>query len=425
MGRKKKHEEHVNHERWLVSYADFVTLLFAFFVILYATGQTDDAKVKEFEHSVQQELSHSIIADFVTQFAYSKEDDPRRYLDMLKKKPSFEDLPVRRASSTVNDSAAAKKAKGATTAAPKEWSVLATLNQDLNEVKLKPEYQKHLKFQMDERKLVIRLGEAGFFHSGTPEFTAQAEAVLDSIGGLLKKYAGVEITIEGHTDNLPIRNSIYRSNWELSTARATIVISYLITRHAIDPMRLVAAGYGEFRPLASNDHKEGRAQNRRVDIIVRNPSDDVKMYWENTVERRLREAKAKMAAQQDATNSSLPEPPALPNGDGFMLNPSGRDTPEPSPFDAPADDAPGDDAPGDDAPADDAPADDAPADDAPADDAPADDAPADDAPADDAPADDAPADDAPADDAPADFTPTDDAPVDSTPADDAPVDPGM
>ena len=349
MGRKKKHEEHVNHERWLVSYADFVTLLFAFFVILYATGQTDEKKVKEFENSIQQELSESIIADFVTQFAYSRQDDPRRYLDLLKRKPSFEDLPERRASTSDNDSAAAKRAMQATTAAPKEWSVLATLNQDLNKVKLKPEYQKHLKFHMDERKLVIRLGEAGFFRSGTPEFTPQAEAVLDSIGGLLKKYAGVEITIEGHTDNLPIRNSIYRSNWELSTARATIVISYLINRHKIDPMRLVAAGYGEFRPLASNDDKEGRAKNRRVDIIVRNPSDDVKKYWEDTVERRLREEEAKIAAKRKADG---PPPPPPPNGDGFVLNPPAHDAPEPNPFDAPADDAPGDDAPGDDAPAD-------------------------------------------------------------------------
>ena len=333
MGRKKKHEEHVNHERWLVSYADFVTLLFAFFVVLYATGQTDDAKVKEFENSIQQELSESIIAEFVTQFAYSREDDPRRYLDLLKRKPSFEDLPEKRASSSApNDSAAAKRAMGATTKAPKEWSVLATLNQDLNAVKLKPEYRKHLKFQMDERKLVIRLGEAGFFKSGTPEFTPQAEAVLDSIGGLLKKYAGVEITIEGHTDNRPIRNSIYRSNWELSTARSTIVISYLINRHKIDPMRLVAAGYGEFRPLASNDTKEGRAKNRRVDIIVRNPSDDVKQYWEETVERRLAEEKAKIAAERKRN----PPPPPKPNGDGFMLNPPSHNTPEPNPFDAPA-----------------------------------------------------------------------------------------
>ena len=346
MGRKKKHEEHVNHERWLVSYADFVTLLFAFFVILYATSQTDEKKVKEFEASIQQELNESIIAEFVTQFAYNREDDPRRYLDLLKRKPSFEDLPERRTSSSKNESAASKKAKGAPVAAPKERSLLATLNQELNDVQLKPEYQKHLKIEMDERKLLIRLGEAGFFRSGTPEFTPQAEAVLDSIGGLLKKYAGVEITIEGHTDNLPIRNSIYRSNWELSTARATIVIAYLINRHAIDPMRLVAAGYGEFRPLASNEDATGRAKNRRVDIIVRNPSDDVKKYWEDTVERRLSEEKAKIAAKQKTKKS---DQASNPNGDDFVLNPPTDDAPEPNPFDAPVDDAPANAPPADDA----------------------------------------------------------------------------
>ena len=110
MARKKKPEEHMNHERWLVSYADFVTLLFAFFVILYATSQTDAEKVKAFEVSINQELNESIIAEFVTQFAYSREDDPRRYLDLLKRKPKFEDRPEKKMSTSMDDSAAPKKA---------------------------------------------------------------------------------------------------------------------------------------------------------------------------------------------------------------------------------------------------------------------------------------------------------------------------
>jgi len=137
--------------------------------------------------------------------------------------------------------------------------------------------------QMDERKLVIRLGEAGFFHSGSPDFRPGATDVLDSIADLLMKYAEVEITIEGHTDNRPIRTTRYRSNWELSTARSTVVVAYLIERHEVNPHRLIAAGYGEYRPISTNDNEAGRAKNRRVDIILRNPSDDVKAFWNTHV----------------------------------------------------------------------------------------------------------------------------------------------
>ena len=288
MGRKKKHPEHVNHERWLVSYADFITLLFAFFVVLYATSQSDAKKVIAFENSVRMELSSSSIEEIVTQFAYTRPDDPRRYMDLLSKGKRAK--PKRRANRTPDESQEKKKGKGpkeskdAAQAAPEKGSaVLSKLNKDLAELTKNPQVRSKMDIQMDERKLVIRLGEAGFFHSGRPDFRQGATDVLDSIAALLMKYAEVEITIEGHTDNRPIRTTRYRSNWELSTARSTVVVAYLIERQAVNPHRLIAAGYGEYRPIASNDNEAGRAKNRRVDIILRNPNDDVKAFWNTHV----------------------------------------------------------------------------------------------------------------------------------------------
>ena len=332
MARKQKKHKEINEMagmlRWLISYADFITLLFAFFTVLYATSQVDEKKVQEFEHSVRQEMHESIISQFITQFAYTREDDPRRYLDLLQRKPSRGKKEKRQSKTTKRTGP--RKPRGARNPPPPGWSILSSLNQDLEEAAEKPQFDQSVKVHLDERKLVIRLGEAGFFTSGTPEFRPGALPVLDSIGELLRKYTDVEITIEGHTDNRPIRNSRYRSNWELSTARSTVVIAYLIERHEIDPLRLVAAGYGEYRPIASNDDFDGRATNRRVDIIVRNPSPEVKAYWEQHIQARVQ-------AQEQAAGQGKPEPPSTPT----LPDPFGAptDTPATPPPDAPTPDA--------------------------------------------------------------------------------------
>jgi chemotaxis protein MotB len=123
---------------------------------------------------------------------------------------------------------------------------------------------------VEERGVVVSLTEAGFFESGSAELRAGALAGLDVLGSrLAKREDPIDIIVEGHTDNVTIRNARYRSNWELSTARATFVVANLVEKHKIDPARLTAAGYAEHRPVASNSTVEGRARNRRVDIVLR------------------------------------------------------------------------------------------------------------------------------------------------------------
>jgi chemotaxis protein MotB len=125
--------------------------------------------------------------------------------------------------------------------------------------------------RVDPRGLVISLGEGGFFDSGSDQMKPEGRALLDTIATSLVSL-GNHIRIEGHTDNVPIKNSKFPSNWELSTARATAIVSYMVSKFGFRPDLLSAAGYAEYRPAAPNDTAEGKARNRRVDVVVLNPA---------------------------------------------------------------------------------------------------------------------------------------------------------
>lgn len=119
----------------------------------------------------------------------------------------------------------------------------------------------------DERGLVISLPESATFSSGSPDLTVDAKAFLSQLAEKLRP-SPIDVRVEGHTDDRPIRGGVYATNWELSTARASAVVLYLITSAGFEPGRLSAAGYGEFHPRVPNDSVENRARNRRVDVVV-------------------------------------------------------------------------------------------------------------------------------------------------------------
>ncbi len=136
---------------------------------------------------------------------------------------------------------------------------------------VEPEVLKgRVRTRLDSRGLIVSLGEVGFFDSGSDEIKPEGRALLDTLAASLTGLDN-QIRIEGHTDNVPIQTARFPSNWELSTARATTIVSYLMTRFRVSPDRLSAAGYAEFRPTASNNTTDGRARNRRVDIVVMDP----------------------------------------------------------------------------------------------------------------------------------------------------------
>ncbi len=240
---KKKHPEHVNHERWLVSYADFITLLFAFFVVLFASGQSDKKKTTKMQLAMQTAFDHNGI------------------FDNHAKTPPIAD-----------DSGPAQAATPAPIALPLP-SALEEAHQ--TEARIQQVLQKEaaarqlsaasVTIRPSPEGLVVSLSEAGFFASGSAEIRPEAYQTLRAIASALPHQP---MRVEGHTDDIPIHTPQFATNWELSTARAASITRLLITQHAAEPTRISAAGEAEFHPTASNATEQGRAQNRRVDIIL-------------------------------------------------------------------------------------------------------------------------------------------------------------
>jgi chemotaxis protein MotB len=248
MSRKKKHPEHANHERWLVSYADFITLLFAFFTTLYAISVVDAQKVAKVANSMQEAFGTATFSEGSRKLSLNSGGLP----------PGGKLAIV----SPINP-------KGADGRGGQRKFVPSVLKAQLEAATQANRLKDNVQILADGRGLIIRLAEIGFYDSGSSELKPEALNIVDQLAVALANL-GNDIRIEGHTDDVPIRTSRFRSNWELSTARATTLVAYFIGKHGLDPNRLSASGCGEFRPVADNNTPENRALNRRVDIIVMN-----------------------------------------------------------------------------------------------------------------------------------------------------------
>lgn len=240
--------DHSNHERWLVSYADFVTLLFAFFTTMYAMSHVDAQKLSAMVSSLHIAFDAKAASAEVQKLGVNAQ------------------LPV------AGDDVLGRNPKPAGKGGPKGHEM------DLNEVRgaltkeLAPQIaNKLLDIERDPRGLVISIREAGSFATGSADLSAQATSVLSQIGQTLNEI-GNQVRVEGHTDDVPIHTAKFSSNWQLSTARATNVVEFLIDRVNLSPARVSAAGYAEYRPRVPNDSDADRALNRRVDIVILNPT---------------------------------------------------------------------------------------------------------------------------------------------------------
>jgi chemotaxis protein MotB len=252
MSRKKRHKAHANHERWLVSYADFITLLFAFFVVLYASSQADKKKAAVVAASIKGAFQTLGVFTGSATEGVGIPGSP----GVLH--PELTDAPLR----VVKVAGASKDNLG------------GGLGVDVDELRrqlesaLGDEIRQHeVQMRVTPEGLVVSLREVGFFNSGQAELLENGNQTLTRIATILGG-RGFEIRVEGHTDNVPVHNSRFKSNWDLSTARATAVVSLLIERHDFDPSLISAAGYSEYRPVESNATAQGRAANRRVDLVV-------------------------------------------------------------------------------------------------------------------------------------------------------------
>jgi len=257
---KKRRPEHVNHERWLVSYADFITLLFAFFVVLYASSQVDKRRAGRLAMAIQvafQELG--VFQTSNTKIPLQDEDAmPFEKVQTIENMERKADL-----AKIVNPM------KGTLTSSAEIQSLQEA--QDAIQKALHSEIVKHeVTMTMRREGLVISLKEMGFFESGSATIRPDSMNAISRLAEVLKQRQE-DLRIEGHTDNIPIHNSHFASNWELSTTRATEMIRLMIMRFELPASHLSAAGYGEFHPVSGNDTPAGRAQNRRLDIVILTP----------------------------------------------------------------------------------------------------------------------------------------------------------
>ncbi len=256
--RKRRAEEHVNHERWLVSYADFITLLFAFFVVLYASSQVDKRKVGRLALAIQVAFQQMGV------FETSNTKIPLSDSEIV---PFSQVQVVENTERTTDFEHFVQPMKGIL--AP-DSAAMPEIRDELEKALAKEIKDKIVDVRMRKDGVVVSLREVGFFESGNAAMRTSSKDAVDRLAAILGARSE-SLRIEGHTDNVPIHNNRFASNWELSSGRATELIKVFVEEYHFDPARLSAAGYAEFHPVASNDTPEGRARNRRVDIVILNP----------------------------------------------------------------------------------------------------------------------------------------------------------
>lgn len=268
MAKRKKHEDHENLERWLVSYADFMTLLFATFVVLYALSQVDASDFAKLEDALKRAFQSNMF------------DGQESILE---------------SSSSIFDGAS-----GATSPIMLEYlspryeqDSYEEIEKSINDMNLDG-----VEAQIDSRGLVIKLSDNALtFKSGSAEITPDSLVPLGEVAKLIKeKFAIHIIRVEGHTDSDPVSNSIYPSNWELSSARASSVVRHLINNYKFSPSIFIAAGYADTVPVVKGNSQKDKQKNRRVEIVV------LKNKYKNISSKNI-ETLSQLGNRQNATVS--------------------------------------------------------------------------------------------------------------------------
>jgi chemotaxis protein MotB len=249
MSRKARAEEHASHERWLVSYSDFITLMFAFFVVMFASSQSDKTRAKQVSDSVTKALTEGRVTAAVAAVLGGTVDD-KGTGNAMKKGPggAKTELPkVSKADMVVVD------------LLPSMQYLDSELKQEIAAGKLQ--------IRLEARGLIVSLTEAAFFKTGDDEINVAAYTSIGKIAETIKRLPN-SVRLEGNTDSIPIHNSRFRNNWELSAARAIAMLQLLVDRFQVSEFQLAVVGYADIHPVEDNDTEEHRAHNRRVDIVI-------------------------------------------------------------------------------------------------------------------------------------------------------------
>lgn len=274
MARKKKHEEHENHERWLVSYADFITLLFAFFVVMYAVSSVNEGKYRVLSDALVSAFRSApksmepIQVGNPAKSPHETDLEQRANPSVLKRPDMLINKPVKDQQEKSDEPRTkwpiqTERDPAGTKQAPHSLNSIA---EQIERAMAGLIHKNLVKVRRDEFWLEVEINTNILFPSGDAHLQLEAKPILNELAKILRNFEN-SIKVEGFTDNVPINNMIYPSNWELSAARSASVVNLLMTQ-GIRPTRMAAIGYGEFHPVTSNDTAEGRNKNRRVVLAI-------------------------------------------------------------------------------------------------------------------------------------------------------------
>jgi len=255
MARRKKVEEHINHERWLVSYADFITLLFAFFVVMYSISSVNEGKYRVLSDTLEATFTDTKRSMDPIQFGEVSRGQGNKTPDNL--------------SANTPESAIQLAQIEVFTPPPVSEETIQTINEiskKLNTALIDLIENEDVIIKQGEDWLELEMKSNVLFYSGEARLEKLAIPIIGKVADILRSSSNL-IQVEGFTDNNPINTSRFPSNWELSAARAASVV-HLLDRYGLKPARLSAIGFGEFRPIADNSTNEGRKKNRRVVLVV-------------------------------------------------------------------------------------------------------------------------------------------------------------
>ena len=259
MPRKPKAAAPENHDRWLVSYADFITLLFAFFVVMFASSQTDHKRAQQISESVKKALSEDRVRAAVQSVLGGTVNDKGKGNAMLRGPGGI---------SRGNKDNPTLEAPNDPPEEPQIVELLPSMELLTKDLKAEIESGK-MQIHMQQRGLVISFTQAATFASGGDDITSGAIDSIRKVAVTLLKIPN-PIRLEGHTDSRPINNGRFHSNWELSAARSIAMLQVLDERFHLPKRRMSFGGYGDAAPLDTNQTEEGRARNRRVDLVILN-----------------------------------------------------------------------------------------------------------------------------------------------------------
>lgn len=259
--RKKRHEEHEEHvdESWLIPYADMLTLLLALFIVLFAASTVDAKKYEAITRSFEEVLNGGTGVLESEPSVMQPEDDSFVGLSEEEQDNNSEEN---------SENLDAKEAEEEKEDLEEDLNHLQELKERIDQYISEQSLDSYLNTDLTEEGLLITIKEAALFNSGKANLTNDAKGLASEISRFLVTDPARNITVTGHTDNNPIKTSQYPSNWHLSSDRALNFMTELLKNSKLDPKLFSFTGYGEYRPVASNDSAKGRTKNRRVEVLI-------------------------------------------------------------------------------------------------------------------------------------------------------------